>query len=133
MSDTLPSHRLSDGDITLLTEAGELIARGRELKDAPTKLAPVLAEIQAVRFNIGARMAKFKGWARDASRTAYNANRLMKMSPNAAYKEMELEEEVVAMKNSRDLLETAWDTLQNFVNTNQTLLRIASEESKNNL
>ena len=130
----LPSHSFTEEDLKLLQDAAELIKKGNSLRDNPSQLRLVLVEIQYHRFNIGKRWAVFKGLVRDEFRKAYNSNRQGRsMSSNAAYKEADTDEMVTKLKNSRDLMETAYEVLQNFVNTNQTSLGIAKEESKNNL
>lgn len=128
-----PSKSLRDSDVELLQRAATLIHRGNELKSEPSKLRLVLVEVQVVRFDIGNRYAIFKGMTRDAFRLKYNENKQSGMSPNAAYKEADVDETVTKHKNARDLMEVAYQVLQDFVTTNQTSLGIAKEESKNNL
>ena len=127
------STSLTDGDNVLLQQAAKLIYRGNELKSEPSQLRLVLVEVQVVRFDIGRRYATFKGMARDAFRLKYNENKQSGMSANAAYKEADVDETVTKHKNARDLMEVAYQVLQDFVTTNQTSLGIAKEESKNNL
>lgn len=128
-----PDTSLTKEDLELLQSAADLIHRGNELKANPSQLRLVLVEVQVVRFDVGKRYATFKGLARDAFRLKYNEHKQAGMSPNAAYKEADVDETVVKHKNARDLLEVAYQVLQDFVTTNQTSLGIAKEESKNNL
>lgn len=131
--DAYPDTSLTETELADLQKAGALIQEGLREKENPSKLRLVLVELQALRWTIGNKMAKAKGQKRDAFRNAYNTNKNKKMSPNAAYKEAEADEVVTRWKNTADILETAYDVMQNFVNTNQTSVRLAAEESKNNL
>lgn len=131
--DAYPDTALTDTELADLQRAGALIQEGLTQKENPSKLRLTLVELQALRWTIGNKMAKAKGHKRDAFRNAYNTNKNKKMSPNAAYKEAEADEVVARWKNTADILETAYDVMQNFVNTNQTSVRLATEESKNNL
>ena len=128
-----PTTSLSSADEELLQSAATLIHRGNELKADPSKLRLILVEVQVVRFDIGRRYAHFKGLSRDAFRLKYGENKQSGMSANAAYKEADVDETVTEHKNARDLMEVAYQVLQDFVTTNQTSLGIAKEESKNNL
>lgn len=131
--DAYPETELTEKELSDLQKAGSLIQEGLRLKASPSELRLVLVELQAMRWTIGNKMAKAKGHRRDAFRNSYNLNKNKKMSPNAAYKEAEADELVIRWKNTVDILETAYDVCQNFVNTNQTSLGIAKEEAKNNL
>jgi hypothetical protein len=131
--DTYPDTALTDAELADLQRAGALIQDGLREKENPAQLRLILVELQALRWTIGNKMVRAKGHKRDAFRGAYNLNKNKKMSPNAAYKEAEADEVVIRWKNTSDILETAYDVMQNFVNTNQTSVRLAAEESKNNL
>lgn len=131
--DQYPETELDAKTIDEIGEIAALIQQGLAEKENPARLRLVLVELQAKRWGMGLKMAKAKGHKRDAFRNAYNANKNKKMSPNAAYKEAEADEVVTRWKNTADILETAYDVMQNFVNTNQTSVRLATEEAKNNL
>lgn len=131
--ENLPSNKLTDDDVKLLQDAGSLIVEAQGLKEQPGKLRLKLVDIQAMRFEIGRRKVAYKGFARDFLGNRYRVHKQAKMSNNAAYKEAETEAEVIAYKNSADLFETAYEVMDSFVNTNQTSLRLAGEEAKNNL
>ncbi|MGV9002366.1 MAG: hypothetical protein ACOH18_05440 [Candidatus Saccharimonadaceae bacterium] len=128
----LPSNVLSDGDLELLESAGQMIIEGVALKEMPSKLRLQLVEIQAMRFEIGRRFNIYKGLTRDMAGVKFRTLKA-NMSQNAASKEVEFDEEVIKYKNTRDLFETAYEVMEAFVNTNQTSLRLAAEEAKNNL
>lgn len=132
MSDLLPSNVLTDSDLKLLEDAGQSIINGLALKEQPTKLRLALVEIQAQRFEIGRRFNIYKGLARDESGQKFRSLK-QNMSQNAASKEVEFDEEVIKLKNTRDLFETAYEVMEAFVNTNQTSLRLATEEAKNTI
>lgn len=128
----LPSNVLTDNDIELLEKAGEMIMTGVALKEQPSKLRLELVEIQAARFEIGRRFNIYKGMTRDMAGVKFRTLKA-NMSQNAASKEVEFDDEVIKLKNTRDLFETAYEVMEAFVNTNQTSLRLAAEEAKNNL
>lgn len=132
-TDQLPTNRLTVGDVELLTKAGEMIQSARALKDSPTKLRLELVEIQAARFEIGRRRSIMKGFARDIFAERYAKGKLDGLSPNASAKEAEQDGNYIEYKNAADLLDTAYDVMNAFVNVNQTSVRLATEESKNNL
>lgn len=131
--ENLPSNVLTKDDIELLENAGQMIIEAVKLKESPSKLRLYLVEIQAARFEIGRRRSIYKGKSRDAFTGLYAQFKLQKMSPNAAAKEAEAMPGVVELKNTADLFDTAYEVMDAFVNTNQTSLRLAAEEAKNNL
>ena len=128
----LPTNALTDDDTKLLENAGQLIIDGLALKDQPSKLRIKLAEIAAARFEIGRRKNTYNGIARDMMSAKYNFNKAQ-MSNNAAYKEAEMNPEVIKYKNTYGLFETAYEVMENFISVGQTNLRLAAEEAKNTL
>lgn len=124
---------LSEREIKLLADASSLIERGLEEKSNPSKLRLVLVELQALRFDIGKSLGGYKATARITTREKYWDCKNKKMSPNASYKEAEMDADVVSQKNARDFLEIAYNTISDFVTVNQSSLKIAAEEAKNNL
>lgn len=125
---------LTDEEILLLGDAASLITRGNEEKSNPSKLRLILVELQALRFQIGRVLGNYRAETRsEMSSNYWNNKSLYKMSPNAAYKEAELNEKVVALKNNRDFMELTYDTIADFVSTNQSSLKVATEEAKNTL
>lgn len=137
-NELLPSNVLTDSDIKILEDAGQAILNGLALKEQPSKLRLELVEIQALRFEVGRRFNIYKGFARDLAGEKFRALKngtpgVKGVSPNAASKEVEHDEEVIKYKNTRDLFETAYEVMEAFVNTNQTSLRLAAEEAKNTL
>ena len=118
----------------LYRQAHDLIMKGKDAKDDPARLRLILVDLQALRFEIGRIMTDYKGKAREAFREAYWDNKtIKKMSPNGAYKEAETDETVIEAKNNRDTFEVAYDVMRDFVSTNQSSLRVATEEAKNTL
>lgn len=132
MSD-YPDNKIDTATLKHLEDAADLVLRGKSLKANPAQLRLVLVDLQVVRWHIGLAYAKAGGYARDSFRRAYNANRQRTMSSNAAYKEAETDVDVVQWKNTRDILETAYNVIKDFVSTNQTSVNLAKEEAKNNL
>lgn len=128
----LPKNVLTESDITLLENAGVAITNALALKEQPTKLRLALVDIQAQRWEIGRRHAIYKGHHRDMAGVKFRTLK-SNMSQNAASKEVEFDDEVIKLKNTRDLFETAYEVMEAFVNTNQTSLRLATEEAKNTL
>lgn len=124
---------LKDNETEMLEHAHRLIQEALELRENPSKLRLILVELQALRFSLGQTLARYRCLARDESRVAYKRFKSEDYSANASYKETEMDEKVIGYKNARDFLETAYETISDFVNINQTSLKIAVEESKNNL
>lgn len=125
--------KLLKSENELLQKASTLIKQALEERENPSKLRLILVELQALRFTLGQSLAIYRCLARDETRKAYVKCKAENMSSSAAYKESEMAEKVVQYKNARDFLEVSFDTISSFVNINQTSLKIATEESKNNL
>jgi hypothetical protein len=125
--------KLSESETLLLADAANLIERGLAEKSNPSKLRLILVELQALRFDIGRALGVYKAKARVETRAQYWDCKNKKMSPNASYKEAEMNDKVVEYKNARDFMQIAYDTISDFVTTNQSSLKIAAEEAKNNL
>lgn len=131
--ENLPSNCLTANDTELLQNAGSLVLEARDLKENPSKLRLKLVDIQAMRFEIGRRRDMYKGHKNDLMAAQYGIGIAGKLSRNAAYKEAEMNAEVIKYKNTAQLFETAFDVMDSFVNINQSSLRLATEEAKNNL
>ena len=129
---TLPTNVLTEDDIKLLEDAGQLVLEGVELKHEPSKLRIKLADIAAARFEIGRRKVMYNAYSRDAMSAKYNFLKA-NMSNNAAYKEAEMHPDVIKYKNTHGMFETAYEVMENFVSIGQTNLRLAAEEAKNTL
>lgn len=129
----LPANVLTPADITTLENAGQLILSALKHKEQPSTLRLMLVEVQAARFEVGRMRNIYKGYARDLMGSKYRANKDTGMSSNAAYKEAEMDAEVIKYKNTSELFETAYEVMESFVTTNQTSLRLAGEEAKSTM
>lgn len=125
--------KLLESENKMLQQASALIKQALDEKENPSKLRLCLVELQALRFNLGSSLAIYRCLARDTTRTAYMKNKGEGMSSSAASREAEMDLTVIKNKNARDFLEAAYNTISDFVNINQTSLKIAVEESKNSL
>lgn len=125
---------LTDNEILRLADAANLMAKINKVKEEPTKVRRLLVELQVVRFDIGNIFTSYGATARTLMSGHYIENKTTyKMSPNAAYKDAEMCKDVVAAKNARDFMEISYETIKDFVSTNQSSLKIAAEEAKNTL
>lgn len=125
---------LTDLEIEVIGFAAELMHKINDAKDDPSKIRKLLVELQVRRFEIGNIYTNYSADARSSMSSHYIENKTVyKMSPNAAYKDAEMSKDVVAAKNNRDFVEIAYETIKDFVSTNQSSLKIAAEEAKNTL
>lgn len=127
-----PTIEMPPSDEALLGDVSVLLFKANVAKEEPSKLRLILPELQYLRFQLGDRAARYGGYARIAYAQEYEKNKEAKMSNNAAAKEAESALRYIEFKNVRDIFKNAYDSVDGFVTTNQTSLRLAVEEAKNN-